>query len=350
MTSFDVAVIGSGSYGTALAQSWAEQGKKVLMWARSVEVVSEINVLHLNSRYTGLKKLSANISATTDLEEACRSSRWLIYSCPSQILPTVFEQIARVIPRANPEAVLVNTAKGLDLLNLQFHDDIAKSIFGVDFANKHYLTWSGPSFAKEIIEAHPTCVSLSGRSPATLERARKDLSHDRLRIYTNNDPIGTQLGGAMKNVIAIAVGLTQGLGFGANSQAAVTTLGMHEMIQLGEALGGKRDTLWGFSGLGDTILTCGGLLSRNRQLGVALGEGLSIADAKKKIHSTVEGIPAAEAIWKISQGKNLQNKKLSLPVCHQVYKILFEGMNAKDAMTELLNRPTRPELGEEPVV
>ena len=330
----EIGILGAGAFGTALGSAFARSGRKVTLWTRKKEQAEEINATHKNSKYFLSATLPPSLVATHDFENFCDTSSLFVYACPSHSLRSIFSQIFEF--KKDLMFDLINTAKGIDTEQLKTYDQVAAEIFGQDFVRNHFFCLSGPSFASEIVADIPTCVNLAGPSLEAAIRVRDQLGSPRFRPFASDDLIGCQVGGAVKNVIAIAVGMLEGMGLGLNTQAALINLGMFEIVQLGSAMGAKTQTLYGLAGLGDLILTCTGKLSRNRSFGILIGEGLSCAQASEKLGTTLEGVYAAKAVHRLATAKQLE-----LPICTQIYQILHEGRNPKDALEILLSRPFR---------
>jgi len=334
-----ICVFGGGAFGTALAQSFAQSGALVRIWARSQVTVDEVNHHKRNLKYSGETKLHSNISASSNLTQCFKDSDIWVYACPSSFFQEFLQALSNGVKTSQFTAkALVNTCKGLEPKSLRLYHTVAEEILGEEFLNNFYLTLSGPSFASEILHSVPTCVTLSSKSSATLTHIQRQLSNPTFRIYTNNDLIGTELGGAMKNVLAIAAGAIHGLGFGYNTQAAFINLGLGEMIRLGRAMGAKQETFLGFSGVGDLLLTCTSPLSRNRSFGNLLGEGKSVDEAFKICASTIEGYTSSKIIFELTKQKIVR-----APICEQVYLTLHEAKSLKEAVQDLLNNPPRAE-------
>jgi len=337
--SVKIGVIGAGAFGTALAAAFARLQNKVTLWARSPAVVEDISKNHRNPKYAGNTLLPENITATEDFAGLCQKNDFLIYACPSTQIKSIFEKIAALYPTPTkgssatqrPLPPIVNTAKGFDLESLRLHHDLAGEIFGRPYVTHSFLCLSGPSFAAEILRDEPTCVTLSGMDWQRVNEIQGHLSGGNFRLYSNTDIIGCELGGAVKNVIAIAAGICEGLGLGHNTQAALINLGLAEIVRLGAAMGARTETFLGLSGMGDLVLTATSPLSRNRSFGVLLGQGLSMDAAKARIQSTIEGITASDAVFRL-----VEKNQVRAPICQQVYKILHTGHMAKEAITELL--------------
>lgn len=334
-----VSVFGAGAFGTSLAQAFARNGSHVRMWARSPHIVDEINHHRRNLKYAGQTPLHQNIIATTDFESCLTSSNIWVYACPSSFFKRFLCDAHNYCKKEGTKnRPLLNSCKGLEPSSLNFYHTVAQEILGEDFVNLDYACLSGPSFAAEILHEVPTCVTISSLNQELLVHIQRQLSSPTLRMFSNNDLIGTQLGGAMKNVLAIASGAIEGMGLGYNTQAAFINLGLGEMARLGKALGARIETFLGFSGVGDLILTCTSPLSRNRTFGQLLGKGHSVEDAFKMTGSTIEGYVAAKVIYELSVKYSVR-----APICEQVFETLHNGRPLKAAIEELLSHPPRAE-------
>jgi glycerol-3-phosphate dehydrogenase (NAD(P)+) len=331
----EVVILGAGSFGTALAHSFAGSGRTVRMWARSPDLVNSINSSHTNPKYAPGRILSSKISASADFADCIKSSKVIVYSCPSSEIRKTFLTMSQTLSAQQiSELVFVNTAKGLDPDSLELHHEMAQSIFGKRFVLENFFVLSGPSFAAELLSDHVTCLTLAGLNLARIKSLQEQLGSPTFRIYSSNDLVGVQLGGAMKNVIAIAAGIALGMGLGFNTQAALINLGLGEIARLGRALGAKTETFLGLSGMGDLVLTATSELSRNRRYGVLLGQGMTVEEAKLSIGSTIEGFFASKAIAELSRKTSIEAS-----ICQEIYKILFDRKPAKVAFDELLSHP-----------
>lgn len=329
-----ITVLGSGAFGTALAHAFATQHDNVTLWGRNDRVVKEINTSHTNVKYLGALPLSTELRATTNIDQALENSTHVVYACPSSQFSNFVPSLKDKLLNNPTHPVFVNVAKGIDPDCLSFHSDLAAKIFGEDFVRRQFVCLSGPSFAKEIVQGHPTCVCAAGIGRKARHTTQRTLSTKTFRIYTSNDLAGCQLGGAMKNVIAIAVGVCEGLKLGHNTQAAIINWGLQELTKLGLVLGGKPETFIGLAVLGDLILTCTGSLSRNRAFGILIGKGYSVEDAQNEINSTIEGIKTTQSIYKLAKSKNVP-----IPICDQIFEILYHKKTAGQALGDLLDQP-----------
>jgi len=328
-----IAIIGAGNWGTALAIVAARAGHQVNLWARDADVVKSINQDRINSRYLSSASVPANVTATNDLGEAVRDARMILFAAPSQ---TARELLTAVSPLLGEPSVIVSVSKGIEIETGKRISEIAKEVVA---AAHSFVCLSGPSFAKEVIAGHPTAIVAASKDNSAARAVQNDLSFENLRIYTNSDVVGTELGGSVKNVMAIAAGMASGLGFGSNSVAALITRGLAEITRLARREGAQIETLMGLAGLGDLVLTCTGNLSRNRFVGEELGKGKTLAEITSHMNEVAEGINTARAVKKLADRASLE-----MPITNEVNAVLYDGKPARDAVAELMSRPLREEI------
>jgi glycerol-3-phosphate dehydrogenase (NAD(P)+) len=327
-----VAIIGAGSWGTALAIIAARAGHEVRLWSRNLQVVTAINELHTNPSYLVDAIIPNEVIATGDLVEATANSSLVILAAPSHAARKLLSEFA-----SDSKAILVSAAKGIEIETGQRVSQIAAEVFGPSITSR-FVCLSGPSFAREVVEGSPTAIVAAGNDTEAALIVQASLSFANLRIYTNSDVIGAELGGSVKNVMAIAAGMTTGLGLGSNSLAALITRGLAEMSRLALHEGAQAETLMGLAGLGDLVLTCTGGLSRNRHVGEELGKGRTLAEITKGMNEVAEGIKTARAV------KHLADKAgLEMPITNEVNAVLYDGKPAREAVSELMKRPLREE-------
>lgn len=331
---FKITVFGAGSFGTAMAHLLTNHGHDVLIWARNEDCVREINEEQKNSRYLPQATL-AKIPATTEIKKATKGRNLFISAIPCQHIRKFLEDHKKDFP---DNALFVNLAKGIEINTFQTPSEIFKDVLG-EKRTSAFATISGPTFAHEVFLNMPTGAVVASSSLATAQLVQKTLSTPHFRLYHSTDLVGVELGGALKNVMAIGVGIVEGLGFGANARAGLITRCLNEMTELGMALGANARTFSGLSGLGDLILTCTGDLSRNRQVGLRLGRGETIATITKSLTHVVEGIPTAKSVYQIAQ-----KRSIDMPNTKQVYRILYENIPPKQAVQELLARELKSEF------
>ena len=328
-----IAIIGAGSWGTALAVVAARAGHSVRLWSRSTAVVNSINDQRVNSRYLSSTSIPHGVTATTDITDALREASMVLLAVPSH---AARETLTAMSAHLAENAILVNVAKGIEIESGKRVSEIAKEV--VD-APHSFVALSGPSFAKEVVAGHPTAIVAASKDIAAARTVQNDLSFENLRIYTNVDVVGTELGGAVKNVMAIAAGMTAGLGFGTNSVAALITRGLAEITRLARREGAQMETLMGLAGLGDLVLTCTGTLSRNRFVGEELGKGRTLEEITAQLSEVAEGINTARAVKKLADRAGLE-----MPITNEVNAVLYEGKPVRDAVAELMSRPLREEI------
>jgi glycerol-3-phosphate dehydrogenase (NAD(P)+) len=326
-----VAVIGGGAWGTTLADLLARKGDQVTIWAREPEVAAQISREHLNGMFLSGCPLAPSLAATTDLATAVAGAEVVVSAAPSHAVRTVMtEALAGVANRP----LIVSVSKGLEPERLVTLSCVLTEISkGAPVA-----VLSGPTFALEVYRRQPTAAVVAARDPEVARRAQALFSTGTFRVYTHGDVTGVELGGALKNVIAVAAGMVDGLGLGFNTRAALITRGLAEITRLGLALGAEAMTFAGLAGLGDLILTATGSLSRNHTLGVALGKGKTLEQALAGKQSVAEGVGTARTA--VALGDRHQ---VDLPIARQVAAILFEGKTARQAISDLMEREPKPE-------
>ncbi len=331
-TLFPTLVIGAGAWGTALAIAIARNGYDVLLGGRDAEHVSEMQAGLSNERYLPGLAFPASLNVTADFEQALALAKHVLVCVPSTAFSAMLNDMKPLIVDDLPVSW---ATKGLTPETGQFLYDTAIEILG----NSHPLAViSGPSFAMEVAKNLPTAITIAARDETFSTDLASAMHSPTLRVYTTNDVLGVQLGGTVKNVMAIGAGIADGLGYGANTRAALITRGMSEILRLATSLGAKTETLFGLSGIGDLILTCTDDQSRNRQLGLAIGRGLSVEEAVIKVGKTVEGMHAAREVLMRAQQAGIE-----MPIVEQVCKILFEGYDPREAVQELLSRDQKAE-------
>lgn len=332
-----IAILGAGSWGTALASLLAEEAKnEVILWAYETEVVAGINQNHKNPLYMSETKLTSRLKATHSLEEAARGARLLVNAVPSHHTRSVWGRAASFVKK---EATIVNCAKGFELSSKKRLSVVLQEVLSKHPKGK-FVTLSGPSFAKEVLARQPTTVVIAGGSPTIARQVQKLFRREWFLTYLNEDIVGVEVGGALKNVVAIAAGICDGMGLGLNARAALITRGIYEMTKLGKALGANPLTFAGLSGIGDLILTCTGELSRNRTVGLKLGQGEKMEKILSEMKNVAEGIKTAKVAYELIQEHRINN-----PVFVEVYKILYEGKEPRRALKDLLALDLKEELG-----
>jgi glycerol-3-phosphate dehydrogenase (NAD(P)+) len=325
-----VFIVGAGAWGTALGVVAQQAGSKVILWGRSLDHVTSINTEHRIKHLPDVT-LSASITATNDIAEI-ENHDIIILAVPSQSLRDVLKMIK---PHATKKMIFVVACKGIEMkTGLLMTEVIEEVVPGMTVA-----VLSGPNFAPEIAKTLPTATTLACADNAARDKVVQALNYTNFRLYLNNDIIGAQVGGALKNVLAIGCGIAQGYGLGENSMASLITRGLVEIAELGVKKGGIQETFYGLSGLGDIILTCMGSQSRNYKLGRAIGRGAKIEDILESTKDTVEGFHTADSVRTLA-------KKLGvdMPICETIFKSLYEDLNVPNAISFLLDRPVREEI------
>ncbi len=329
-------VLGAGSFGTAMASVLAANFSEVSMWARDLRLVENINAQRQNTAYLPGLTLSEQVAATADLSHALSGTALVVVAIPSQGTRSVMTVAAEFIPKDVP---IVTVAKGIENDTLLTMTEVLQSCLPPRLHDQ-VAVLSGPSFAKEMVQKMPTVVTIAAKVESTAARAQALCQSEFFRSYTSTDVVGVQVGGALKNVIAIAAGMADGLGLGHNTRAAIITRGLAEISRMAVRMGGQSQTLSGLAGMGDLVLTCTGELSRNRRVGLELGKGRPLADVLAEMNQVVEGIKTAKS------ARDLSAKfEVEMPICEQVYLIAFEAKNAKAAAFDLMIRKPKSEHG-----
>jgi len=325
-----VAVVGAGSWGTALALHVARLGRRVRLWARDPQLARDIARTGENARYLPGIPL-AGVEATASGERALSGAALVVVAVPSHGVEGVITPLSPVIP---PAAAIVSATKGLDP---RCGRPISQ-LLGALMPGGAIAVLSGPSFAREVALGQPTALVVAAPDGDLARRLQRDLSARSFRLYTNRDVLGVELGGALKNVMAIATGLCDGLGLGENARAALITRGLAEIARLGVALGAQPATFAGLAGLGDLVLTCTGSLSRNRALGREIAQGRTLAEAERATPMVAEGVRTTASALRLARGVGIP-----MPICEEVGAVLFRGKPVREALGDLLARDPRPE-------
>jgi glycerol-3-phosphate dehydrogenase (NAD(P)+) len=329
-----VAVVGAGSWGTALANLLARKGAPVILWSHEADVAEGIEREHRNPRYLAEVELDPRLRATADMAEAVEGAEVVVSVSPSHVVRAVMSQAARSL---RADALVVSASKGIETDTLETMDGVLEDVLPREAAlGATYL--SGPSFALEVGLGQPTAVTIASRSARAAERAQELFQTDYFRVYTSSDVAGVELGGALKNVIAIAAGVVEGLGFGNNTRAALITRGLAEITRLGVDLGANPLTFAGLAGMGDLILTCTGALSRNRSVGLELGAGRSLQDILGGMTQVAEGVRTARSAHDLALRRGIE-----MPIVHAVHAVLFEELAPRAAVERLMLREPKAE-------
>ena len=320
------AVVGAGSWGTAFAQVLVDAGTDTLVWARRHELAEAINRVHRNPDYLPDIALSPALRATSDIEEALTDAEIVVLAVPSQ---TLRDNLGHFMGLISPDATLVSLMKGVELGTTKRMSEVICEVTAV--AQERVAVVTGPNLAREIAERQPAASVVACTDLSVAEHVQKACNAGYFRPYTNHDVIGCELGGAMKNVVALAVGIAAGLGFGDNSQASLITRGLAEMARLGEALGADPMTFAGLAGVGDLVATCMSPLSRNRTFGENLGRGMSVNDVVAITRQTAEGVKSCDSILDLAR-----RHAVAVPITEHVAKVVHEGMTVKEMVLSIL--------------
>jgi len=333
--SLKIAVLGAGSWGTALAALMARHGHQIVLWGRDAKIAAAIDQQHENPRYLPDIPLPENLRATTDLAAALADADQVLVVVPSH----AFTQTLRMLAPLRPaKAGVAWATKGFETGSGRFLHEVAEDILGADVP---LAVVTGPSFAKEVALGLPTAVTVHGSDVSFAQSVADALHGPAFRAYTGDDMVGAELGGAMKNVLAVATGVADGMQLGLNARAGLITRGLNEMLRLSAAIGGKPETLMGLAGLGDLVLTCTGDLSRNRRLGLALGRGQNLSDAVREIGQVVESVQTADEVMRQAERHNID-----LPISSAVRAVLHGELASSDGLQQLLAREQKPEYPE----
>lgn len=328
------AVIGAGAWGTALGDLLAAAGHDVRIWAYEPDVVESINERHENVRFLNGVNLTPRLLATGDQSAALERASLVIYATPS----THLRAIARGgSPCLHRDAILAVASKGIELGSMALMTDV----IGAELPNNPVVALSGPSFAAEVAARQPTAVVAASTDQSAARRVQEAMSGGTFRVYTHDDVTGVELGGSLKNVMAVATGILEGVGLGFNSRAALITRGLAEMTRLGTSLGARASTFAGLAGIGDLVLTCTGTLSRNRSLGVEIGRGKTLEEARAGKETVAEGVVTTASAIELAAREGVE-----MPIAEMVYRILFDRYPAKLAAQELMARELRSEQDE----
>jgi len=328
------AVLGAGSWGTSLGKVLAENGIQTTLWGLPTDPIREINEQHENPKYLSGIELPTNLRATDSLDAALEGAELVMLVIPSHVLRGVATQLAPRLPAGLP---VITAIKGIENDSLMLPSQILEDVLPADRHGQ--LTFlAGPSFAREVAQGIPTAVLVAAHSPAYAEMAQSALNNTRLRVYSTDDIIGVELGGALKNVVAIAAGISDGLGFGHNSRAALITRGLAEIGRLATKLGAHPLTMSGLSGMGDLVLTCTGDLSRNRHVGIELGKGKKLPQILNEMTMVAEGVRTTKSAYELSR-----REQVPMPIVEGMYRILYEHADPRNEVADLMARSPRPE-------
>lgn len=325
------AIVGAGAWGTALADLVARNGQRAVLWARETDVVADVNANHTNSRFLKGAALSPSLTATDDLAAALKDANTITFVAPSHVLRAVIRSAAHAV---RDDAILIVATKGIERESFALMTEIVAQ----ELPGRAVVALSGPSFAAEVAQRQPTAVVAASREEGAARRTQQLFSSAEFRVYTQRDVVGVELGGALKNVMAVATGVLDGLGLGFNPRAALITRGLAEMTRLGVALGAEPLTFAGLAGMGDLVLTCTGSLSRNRTVGVEIGQGRPIAEVLHARETIAEGVITTQSAHALAMSRGVE-----MPIVRTMHRILFEAMPPRDAIAELMARALRAE-------
>ncbi len=329
-----IAVLGAGSWGSALAILLANKGHSVDMWSRDKSQVEAMLESGENKKYLANIKLPKELNVTNDIEEAIMNKDILLLSVPTHSVRQLLEDNKSLISK---DQIIVNVAKGIENSSLMRISDIVAEIL----EENKYVMLSGPSHAEEVGLEIPTTVVSASTCEKTAEYIQDIFMTPKFRVYTNSDVIGVELGGALKNIIALTAGISDGLGYGDNTKAALMTRGIVEIARLGVELGAEDATFSGLAGIGDLIVTCTSMHSRNRRAGILIGEGRSVEEATKEVGMVVEGIKTSKSAYQLAKKHGV-----SMPITEELYKVLYEGSNVRNSVDNLMGRSKKDEMND----
>ncbi len=329
-----IGVIGAGSWGTALATVLSEKENDITVWARNEKQAGDMAAHRENRKYLPGIKLRENITITNEIDKAVRDADYLLFTVPTQAFRNTLKN---AMPHMKDDVIVINAAKGIEdetyLRLSQVADEIVPNI-----TKDKYAVISGPSHAEEVAKRLPTTVAIAGVNMQTAKNVQELFFTDRFRTYVQDDVVGVELGGALKNIIALGAGISDGMKFGDNAKAALMTRGLTEIARLGEELGAKKETFLGLAGVGDLIVTCTSMHSRNRRCGILIGEGYSVDEAAKKIGMVVESVFTTKAAYGLSKKHGVE-----MPITEKIFEIIQGKIDAKEAVEALMGREKKHE-------
>ncbi|ORJ58246.1 NAD(P)H-dependent glycerol-3-phosphate dehydrogenase [Geothermobacter hydrogeniphilus] len=329
-----IGVLGAGSWGTTLAHLLAGVGHQVCLWVYEKDLAERLPARRENDLYLPGVQLAETLSYSNDIGTATADAELLLLVPPSQVLRRVF---TAALPYLSPRSLVVSASKGIENDSLQLMSEVLEDVAGTEILQRSAFL-SGPSFAREVAAEMPTAVAVAALDDAVAGQVQAAFSSDAFRVYTNNDIVGVELGGALKNVIALAAGVSDGLGFGHNTRAALITRGLAEITRIGLAKGAVQSTFSGLAGMGDLVLTCTGDLSRNRTVGMELGRGRSLDDILSGMQMVAEGVKTT-----LSARQLAQKLGIDAPIVEQMYQILYQDKSARQAVIDLMQRDLKAE-------
>ena len=335
---FKIAVVGAGSWGTAIADLLATKGYQVDLWVFEKEVRDHIEKFHENKLFLPDHTLAPNLSSSNDLAGVVSAKDLIVIVVPSHVMRAVTQKMAGHLSAGT---IITSASKGIEQKTHLTMSGVIKENLP-EVAAERMAVMSGPSFAREVAQRMPTSVTVACRDPEISARVQHVFATPYFRVYTSDDLVGVELGGSVKNVIAIASGILDGLGMGLNTRAALITRGMTEVRRLGLHLGANPRTFTGLAGFGDLVLTCTGNLSRNYTVGIKLGKGKKLKQILDEMHMVAEGVKTAKSVYNFSRKLGVE-----MPICHEIYRILYEDLSPKEAVYRLMTRTLKQELDEE---
>jgi glycerol-3-phosphate dehydrogenase (NAD(P)+) len=330
-----IGVVGAGSWGTALANLLATKGFAIDWWVYEEDVCRQIEQTSVNQVFLDGVPLSSNLHPSNDISKVVRDKEMVLIVVPSHVMRAVAQNMASTLDQ---DSILVSASKGIENHTQLTMSGVLKEALP-HFSDDRFGVLSGPSFAQEVAQGLPTVVTVASKDLACAEKIQEVFATPRFRVYTNNDVIGLELGGSVKNVIAIAAGMIDGLNMGLNTRAALITRGLTEIRRLGLAMGANPRTFTGTAGVGDLVLTCTGNLSRNHTVGFHIGRGKNLDELIADMRMVAEGVKTARSVYNLSNRLNVE-----MPICHAVYRILYEGLSPADATRQLMTRDLKHEL------
>jgi len=323
-----IAVIGGGSWGTALAQLLAKNGHKISLWVYEKDLAVSINEKHENTQYLPGIRLPESLQADSNIEAVLSGSKWVLFVVPSHVARTVLTSMR---PFLTDDMPIISATKGIETGTLMLMSEVIREALGRK-STERIAVLSGPSFAKELVLEHPTAVSLAAEDYRLAARIQKLFANDYFKLLLCSDLIGVQLGGALKNVVALAAGGSDGLGFGFNTKAILIARGLSEMVRLGLAMNADINTFYGQSGMGDLFLTCSGAYSRNRRVGEEIGKGKSLKEIQEGMQMVAEGIYTTQSAYALAK-----KHQVDMPIVTEIYRTLFEGKSPRKAVLDLMS-------------
>lgn len=329
-----IAVLGAGSWGTALAMVLSDNGHSVTLWGNKSELINEINEFHTNKRYLPEIELPHSLKATVELSDAVEDAKYILLVVPTKAIREVCQKLNPIL---TSKVTIIHASKGIEpdsskRISEMISEEIDEKFLG------SVVVLSGPSHAEEVALRHPTTVTSASSNMEEAREVQELFSNGYFRVYTNEDVIGVEIGGALKNIIALAAGITDGLGYGDNAKAALMTRGLAEIIRLGKEMGANPQTFAGLTGMGDLIVTCTSVHSRNWRAGNLLGKGQSLDEVLDNMGMVVEGVRTTKAAYQLAK-----QAKVEMPIVNELYAVLFEGKNPKLGVDSLMNRDMRHE-------